>query len=283
MMWAVRDGSELPLGFGVNVGSLMEGVKELVLFICMGAEEASLALFLLKVEGLNGSGQALLLCDQAGNVIVHVLEPLELSCNSPILLGPWIVVHGSIGGILGEQVEEPVRELPFFIDGDVLRSKQLLAADWLTDTGSAQAVQAIVLDEGGKDMYGVISISDWEEEIWDVAFILFIPLWPLLLLVPVSKPFVVVCLPVFIGFLKTSCICLVLCQSLSSLLEYSQLFMVVTTDFFILSHNSCQSLGDVEEFFPAGGAVPFESSTYQSGEEQQLTEFLGGCHNLWGN
>ena len=36
---------------------------------------------------------------------------------------------------------------------------------WLADASSAQAVQAIMLDEGGKDMYGVIAISDWEEEI----------------------------------------------------------------------------------------------------------------------
>ena len=65
----------------------MEGVEELVLLICMRAKEASLALLLLKVKGLNGSGQAPLLCNQAGNVIMCVMEPLELSCNSPVLLG----------------------------------------------------------------------------------------------------------------------------------------------------------------------------------------------------
>ena len=87
-------------------------------------------------------------------------------------------------------------------------------------------------------------------------------LWPPILLVPVGKPFVIVCLPVFIGFFKASCICLMLCQSLSSLLEYFQLFRVAVTNFFVLSHNSCQSLGNVEELFLAGGAVPFKSSIY---------------------
>ena len=65
----------------------MEGMEKLVLLVHVGAEEVSLTLFLLEVEGFNGSGQAPLLCDQAGNVIVCVMELLELSCNSPIFLG----------------------------------------------------------------------------------------------------------------------------------------------------------------------------------------------------
>ena len=40
-----------------------------------------------------------------------------------------------------------------------------MAVDWLTDASSAQAVQAIMFNEGGEDMYGVVTISDWEEEI----------------------------------------------------------------------------------------------------------------------
>ena len=99
---AVGDSCELPLGFGVNVGAFMEGTEELVLLKCMGAEEALLALFLLKVEGLNGSGQAPLLCNQAGNVIMHVMELLELSCDSPVFLGLQIVIHGGVGGVLGK-------------------------------------------------------------------------------------------------------------------------------------------------------------------------------------
>ena len=31
-------------------------------------------------------------------------------------------------------------KLPFFIDGDALRGKQLLAVDWLTNASGAQAV-----------------------------------------------------------------------------------------------------------------------------------------------
>ena len=41
----------------------MEGVKELIVLIAMGAEEALLALLQLLLEGLNGSGQALMLCN----------------------------------------------------------------------------------------------------------------------------------------------------------------------------------------------------------------------------
>ena len=87
MTCAVGDGSELPLGLGVNVGALMEGTKELVPLIGMGAKEVLLAQVQLMLEGFNGSGQALLLCNQAGNVIVCVMVLLELSCNSPVLLG----------------------------------------------------------------------------------------------------------------------------------------------------------------------------------------------------
>ena len=35
---ASGDRGELPLGLGVDVGTLMEGTEELVLFVCMGAE-----------------------------------------------------------------------------------------------------------------------------------------------------------------------------------------------------------------------------------------------------
>ena len=87
MTSAVGDSYELPLGFGVDVGALMKGAEELVLLICMEAKEVSLALFFLKVEGFNGSSQIPLLCDQASDVIVHIIEPLELSCNSPVFLG----------------------------------------------------------------------------------------------------------------------------------------------------------------------------------------------------
>ena len=51
-------------------------------------------------------------------------------------------------------------KFPFFVDGDVLRSEQLLVVNWLTNASSAQTVQAVMLDEGGEDMYGVITVSD---------------------------------------------------------------------------------------------------------------------------
>ena len=158
-------------------------------------------------------------------------------------------------------------KLPFFINGDTLGSEKLLSVDWLADAGSAQTVQAIVLDERGKDMDGMIAVSDWDEEIRDIAFILFVLLWTPVLLVPICEPLVTVSFPVFIGLFKVSCIHLALCQSFSSLLKYFQLFMVAATDFFILLCNSCQSLSDMEELFPAWGAVSFKSSAYRSGGE----------------
>ena len=88
-----------------------------------------------------------------------------------------------------------------------------------------------------------------------------------------------------IGSFKVSYIHLTLCQSFSLLSEYFQLFVVAATDFFILLHNSCQSLGDMEKLFLARGTVSFKNSAYGSGSggEQQLTELVGGCHNLQGN
>ena len=56
-------------------------------------------------------------------------------------------------------------KFPFFINGDALGSKQLLAVYGLANTGSAQTVQAVMFDEVGKDMYGMITVSDWEEKV----------------------------------------------------------------------------------------------------------------------
>ena len=242
-------------------------MEELVPLVSMGAKEVSLTLVQLLLEGFNGSGQALLLCNQAGNIIVCVMVPLELSCNSPVLLSLQVVGHCSVSGVIAEGVEEPVGKLPFFIDGDTLGSEQLLPVDWFADASSAQTVQAVMLDERGKDMDGMITVSDGDEEIRDIAFILFIPLWTSILLVPICEPLVIVSFPVFIGLFKVSCICLMLCQSFSSLSEYFQLLMVAVTDFFVLLHNSCQSLSDVEELFPAWGTVSFKSSAYRPGGE----------------
>ena len=69
-----------------------------------------------------------------------VMVLLELSCNSPVLLGPGIVVHGSVCGIVGEAFKEPMGEFPFFVDGDALRGKEFMSIDGLIDTSSAQTV-----------------------------------------------------------------------------------------------------------------------------------------------
>ena len=86
-MWVARERGELPLGLGVDVGSLVQGAEELVPLIGMRAEEVALALVQLDLGCFNGSGHTPLLCDQGGNFSVHVMILLELSFDSPVLLG----------------------------------------------------------------------------------------------------------------------------------------------------------------------------------------------------
>ena len=143
MVWAAWDGGELPLGLGIDVGALMEGVEELVSLIGMWTEQVPLALVQLYLGSFDGSGHAPLLCNQGGNFSVHVMVPLELSCNSPVLLGSGVIVHGSAHGVIGESFKEPVGKFPFFIDGDALRGEQLIPVDGFINANSAQAVQPI--------------------------------------------------------------------------------------------------------------------------------------------
>ena len=127
-----------------------------------------------------------------------------------------------------------------------------MSIDGLIDTGGAQTVQPIQFDIGGEDMDGVITISDWDEEIEDISFVFLVPLRSLCLSFPVSIPPVSVCFPMLIGCFQMSRMCLALCQTLLSLLEYFKLFLVVMADFLIFLCNSHQSLCDEEEFLSPG-------------------------------
>ena len=118
----------------------MEGAEELVPLVGMGAKQVSLALVQLDLSCLDGSGHAPLLCNHGSNFSVHVMIPLELSCDSPVFLGPGIVVHGSVCGVVGEAFEKPVRELPLFFDVDALRGEELVLVDGLVNADSAQTV-----------------------------------------------------------------------------------------------------------------------------------------------
>ena len=211
-----------------------------------------LALIQLDLSCLDGSGHAPLLCDHGGNFSMHVMVPLELSCNSPVFLGPGIIVHGHVCGVIGKAFKEPMGELPFFFDGNALRGEELMPIDGLVDANSAQTVQSIQFDVWGEDMHGVVSIRDWNEEIKDVSFIFFIALWPLTLLLPLCVPLVRVFLPVFIGCFQVSLVCLMLCQIFSSLFECFELFLIVTANFLIFVRNSCQSLCDEEKLLSSG-------------------------------
>ena len=86
----------------------------------MGAEQTSLALVQLDLSCLNGSSHAPLLCNHGGNFSVCVMVPLKLSCDSPVLLGSGVVVHGCVHRVISEPFEEPMGEFPLFLDGDVL-------------------------------------------------------------------------------------------------------------------------------------------------------------------
>ena len=229
----------------------MEGAEKLVLLVCMGAEQASLALIQLDLSCLDGSGHAPLLCNHGSNFSVHVMVPLELSCDSPVFLGPGIIVHGHVCGVVGEAFEEPMGELPFFFNGNALRGEELMLIDGLVDADSAQTVQSIQFDVWGEDMHGVVSIRDWNEEIKDISFIFFVALWPLTLLLPLCILSVCVFLPVFVGCFQVSRACLTLCQIFSSLFECFKLFLIVVADFLIFVHNSCQSLCN-EKLFSSG-------------------------------
>ena len=94
----------------------------------------------------------------------------------------------------------------------------------------------------------MISISDQDEEVEDISFVLLIALRPLHLSFPVSVLSVHVCFPMLIGCFQTSCMHFAFCQILPLLLEYFKLFLIVMANFLIFSHNSCQSLRYEEEF-----------------------------------
>ena len=142
-------------------------------------------------------------------------------------------------------------ELPLFIDGDALWGKEFMPIDGLIDANGAQAVEPIQLDVGGKDMYGVIAIRYWDEEVKDISLIFLISFWSLLPSLPSCILSISVFLPVLIGFFQASHVHLTLCQVLTLLFECFELFLIVTANFLIFSHNSCQSLCNEEELLSA--------------------------------
>ena len=237
-------------------------MEELVLLIGMGAEQLSLALVQLDLACLDGSSHAPLLCDQGSNFSVRVMVLLELSCDSPVFLGSGIVVHDGVHGVVGEAFKEPMGELPLFVDGDALRGKELVLVDRLIDADGAQTVQPIQFDIGGKDMHGVIAVSNWDEEVEDIAFVFLITLWSLSLPFPGSIPLLSVFLPVLIGCFQVSCMRLMLGQLVSSLLECFELPLIVMADFLIFLCNSCQPLCDEKELFSTQRPVSLKSSAH---------------------
>ena len=118
----------------------MEGAEKLVPLIGMGAKQVSLTLVQLDLGCLNGSGHAPLLCDHGSNFSMHVMVALELSCDSPVFLGPGVVVHRDVHRVVGKAFEEPVGELPLFFDGDALWWEKLVLIDGFINANGTQAV-----------------------------------------------------------------------------------------------------------------------------------------------
>ena len=228
----------------------------------MGAEQVSLTLVQLDLSCLNGSGHTPLLCDHGGNFSVHVMVALELSCDSPVFLGPGVVVHCSVHGVICEAFEEPIREFSLFFNGDALWWEELMLVDGFVDANGTQTVQSIQFDVGGEYVHGVVTIGDGDEEVEDVPFVLFIPFRCLSSSLPFCISPVSVFCPVLVGFFQASCIHLMLCQIVTSLFEDLELFLIVTADLLIFSHNSHQSLHNEEEFLPSWCPVSFKSSTH---------------------
>ena len=94
----------------------------------------------LDLSCLNGSGHAPLLCDHGSNFSVHVMIALELNCDSPVFLGPGIVIHGHVCRVIGQAFKEPVGELPFFFNGDALRGEEFVSVDGFIDADGVQTV-----------------------------------------------------------------------------------------------------------------------------------------------
>ena len=158
-----------------------------------------------------------------------------------------------------------MREFSLFFDGDLLGQKEFMPIDRLIDANGAQAVEAVQLDVGGKNVHGVVTIGDWDEEVKDISFVFFIPLRGLSSSLPLCIPLVGVFGPVLVGFFQVSRVHLMLCQIIASLLENLELFLVVTADFLVFAHNSSQSMGDEEEFLPPRVPRPFKSSMHGLG------------------
>ena len=118
----------------------MEGAEELVPLVGMGAEQASLALVQLDLGCLDGSGHAPLLCNHGSNFSMHVMVALELSCDSPVFLGPGVIVHGCVHRVIGKAFEKPVGEFPFFFNSDALWGEELMLVDGFVDANGTQAV-----------------------------------------------------------------------------------------------------------------------------------------------
>ena len=137
-----------------------------------------------------------------------------------------------------------------------------MVVNGLVDADGAQTVESVQFDVGGEDMHGMVTIRDWDEEIKDISFVFLISFWHLPSPLPFCISLVGVFHPVLVGFFQTSCMCLALCQIIAPLLEYFELFLVVTANFLIFSHNSSQSLCNEEELLPAWCPVSFESGTH---------------------
>src|SRR5580692_4110255 len=276
---AVGDGGELTFTPVFEIGPLLQVPENSVALVRMRADDASAALFLLILQGVDVGFKAVKLPLQGGEVVDCVKIASELSGGSPVphLEGPGddcVVARG-----IGDGVEEPLGVVPVFVDGEALRGEEFLTVDGLVLAIRAQAVLSVKLDEGGEDVDGMGAVSNRNKEVGDVPFVLLISL-RLPLVIGVFPEFLIaVRLPVLVGFFQASRVLLTLCQSVCSFFEGSELGAVGLGIDLILSCNSSQSSGNEDEFFPAG-AMSLESGACGARGKAQLTEIGGRSHHF---
>ena len=95
-MSAVGDRRELTLLSVFEVGAILHVLEDGIVLVGMGSEEASAALLLSHLQGIDLSPLCLELCFHFCEVAGEVIVMAELSCNPPISMGNGVGFHSII-------------------------------------------------------------------------------------------------------------------------------------------------------------------------------------------
>src|SRR5580692_12765699 len=173
---AVGDARELTLAPVFEVRPLLQVSEDGVALVSMRADDASVALLFLVLQGVDMGPEAVEFPLQGGEVVDGIIVASELSCDPPV---PHVEGPGDdriVARWIGNGVKEPLGVFPVLVDSEALRGEKFLAVGGLVFTVHAQAVLSIKFDIGGKDVDGVGAVSNWNKEVGDVPFVLFVSL-----------------------------------------------------------------------------------------------------------